>query len=287
MNRLVTTLSLLLAVAMPVAAPSIARAAADAPQTTAGGACVSEAAKGNLNACAGTGPASFDVTKHGKAPQVNFHSAPPSADLKKREQQTKPNAPSESISSAQRDDRKNRLQARARALLVTEISGLENLFRSTPKNAADRPTLARRTAEDYVELESAAFREKTQAEVDRDGLKKTNPSAAGQKQTLANQANTIMLRARSKAEEFYNLIRNEYPNYPQLDEVLYYLAYEYEQANDYNNARKVYYELIQKRPDSKYIPNAYLAFGELFFNEAQGDPSKWDLAAQAYTEAIK
>jgi tetratricopeptide (TPR) repeat protein len=287
MNRLVTTLSLLLAVAMPLATPSIASAAADAPQATAGGACVSEAAKGNLNACSGTGPASFDVTKHGKAPQVNFHSAPPPADLKKREQQTKPNAPSESISAAQRDDRKNRLQARARALLVTEISGLENLFRSTPKNAADRPTLARRTAEDYVELESAAFREKTQAEVDRDGLKKTNPSAAGQKQTLANQANTIMLRARSKAEEFYNLIRNEYPNYPQLDEVLYYLAYEYEQANDYNNARKVYYELIQKRPDSKYIPNAYLAFGELFFNEAQGDPSKWDLAAQAYTEVIK
>src|SRR5207244_9812548 len=122
-----------------------------------------------------------------------------------------------------------------------EISGLENLFGSTPKNAQDRPTLARRLAEDYVELESAAFREKTQAEIDRDTLKKTNPSGAGQKQTAANQANQIMTRARTNAEKYYTLITTDYPNYPQLDEVLYYLAYEYEQANDNGNARKIYY----------------------------------------------
>ena len=30
-----------------------------------------------------------------------------------------------------------------------------------------------------------------------------------------------------------------------------------------------------------------MAFGELFFQEAQGDPSKWDLAAAAYKEVIK
>ena len=35
------------------------------------------------------------------------------------------------------------------------------------------------------------------------------------------------------------------------------------------------------------MPNAYLAFGELFFQEAQGDPSKWALAEQSYREVIK
>jgi hypothetical protein len=35
------------------------------------------------------------------------------------------------------------------------------------------------------------------------------------------------------------------------------------------------------------MANAYLAFGELFFNEAQGDPSKWALAEQSYGEVIK
>jgi TolA-binding protein len=253
-------------------------------QQTGAAVCLSEGGKSALQACENKGPASFNVSAHGKAPQVNFHSAPPPADLKKREQQKAPSAPTE---TSPRDIRTNRLQARAKGLLITEIAGLENLFRTTPQNAPDRVQLARRLAEDYVELESAAFREKTQSEIERDNLKKTNPAAAGQKQTIANQANRIMLSARQKVVDNYTLIINQYPNYGLLDEVLYYLAYEYEQSNDLVNARRVYYDLIKKKPDSKYIPNAYLAFGELFFNEAQGDPSKWDFAAQAYTEVIK
>src|SRR4051812_45543543 len=247
--------------------------------------CIDDKAKASLNACGGNGPKEFDVGKHGKSPQVNFHSAPPPADLKKRDQQTKPSNPS--LQDAPRDERKSRLQARQRALLVTEIAGLERLFETTKKNAPDRPQLGRRLAEAYVEMEAAAFRDKTEAEIKRDGFKKTNPQAAGQQQTQANQADQVMKLARKKAIENYTLIANDYPTYGQLDEVLYYLAYEYEQASDLKNARSVYFDLIKKRPDSKYIPNAYLAFGELFFNEAQGDPSKWDLAAQAYAEVIK
>ncbi len=247
--------------------------------------CIDDKAKAALSTCGAGGPKEFDVGKHGKTPQMNFHSAPPPADLKKRDQQTKPNVPT--LQDAPRDERKSRLQARQRALLVNEIQGIERLFETTRKNAPDRPQLARRLAEAYVELEAAAFREKTEAEIKRDGFKKSNPQAAGQQQTQANQADALMKKARGKAVQNYTLVVNEYPTYGQLDEVLYYLAYEYEQASDLKNARAVYYDLIKKRPNSKYIPNAYLAFGELFFNEAQGDPSKWDLAAQAYTEVIK
>jgi len=259
--------------------------AGSVPTAWAADVCIDEKAKQSLSACGGNGPKEFDVGKHGKAPQVNFHSAPPPADLKKRDQQTKPTNPS--LQDAPRDERKSRLQARQRALLVTEIQGLERLFETTKKNAPDRPQLGRRLAEAYVELEAAAFRDKTEAEIKRDGFKKSNPQAAGQQQTQANQADAVMKAARKKAIDYYTLIVNDYPTYGQLDEVLYYLAYEYEQASDLKNARSVYYDLIKKRPDSKYIPNAYLAFGELFFNEAQGDPSKWDLAAQAYSEVIK
>ncbi len=247
--------------------------------------CIAEAAKQSINACANSGPSNFNVSSHGKTPQTNFHSAPAPADLKKRDQVQKPPAVDVDV-SALRDPGK-KLQSRAKALLVTEIGGLEQLFSKTAKNAPDRVTLARRLAEDYVELETVAFREKTQAEIDRDAAKKGNPAEAGKKQAAANQAGGLMAKARAQAQNYYSIIKNEYPNYQQLDEVLYYLAYEYEQANDNKNARAVYYELIQKRPDSKYIPNAYLAFGELFFNEAAGDPSKWELAKQAYMEVIK
>ena len=79
--------------------------------------CIDEKAKATLNACGGAALKEFDVGKHGKSPQVNFHSAPPPADLKKRDQQVKPNAPT--MTDAPRDERKSRLQARQRALLVT------------------------------------------------------------------------------------------------------------------------------------------------------------------------
>jgi hypothetical protein len=102
--------------------------------------CIDEKAKATLNACGGNGPKEFDVGKHGKTPQVNFHSAPPPADLKKRDQQQKPNAPS--LQDAPRDERKSRLQARQRALLVTEIAGLERLFETTKKNRLIAPASA-------------------------------------------------------------------------------------------------------------------------------------------------
>ena len=274
-----------IAASVIVSATALVASSANAADTSTTAACISDQAKQTLSSCSNTGPASaFNVGAHGKSPQVNFHSAPPPADLKKRDQSKTPTNPTEGQA---RDERKSRLQARGKALLVTEIQGLENLFNQTAKNSPDRVQLARRLAEDYVELESAGFREKIQAEIDRDAAKKTNPQLAGQKQALANAANNIMLAARKKVVDYYTLIKTDYPQYGQIDEVLYYLAYEYEQANDTANARKVYYELIQKKPDSKYIPNAYLAFGELFFNEAQGDPSKWPLAAQAYAEVIK
>ena len=101
---------------------------------------------------------------------------------------------------------------RTRAALVTEISGLENAFAGLPKEAPARSALARQLAEDYVSLERIATQEKTQAEVDRDSLKTTNPAAAEQKQAVANTANTILTRARTSAEKYYSLIKTDYPN---------------------------------------------------------------------------
>src|SRR5215471_8125937 len=269
---------------MPVAA-----AAAPAPAAAANGGaaseCITPQATQALSSCPNNGPTALSLA--GKGPKAQFHSAPPPQDLKKKDQQTKPAAPLESQANASRDERRSRLGPRVRALLVTEIQGLEQLFSTTPKTAPDRPQLARRLAEDYVELESAAFRDKTEAGIKAEEAKKTNPANAQNFQKSQTQAGQIMVAARKKAIDYYTALKNGYPTYAQMDEVLYYLAYEYEQGQDYGNARKVYYELIQKSPQSKYIPNAYLAFGELFFNEAQGDPSKWDLAAGAYQEVVK
>jgi tetratricopeptide (TPR) repeat protein len=270
--------------------------AVTASPASAADACVTQAAKDAIAACPG---GKLQVTMSGK-PQVSFKSAPTGVNLKKRDDLTKPANPTASQSSAQRDERRNRLAPKVRSLLVTEIQGLESLFASTPKNAPDRPKLMRRLAEGYVELESAAFRDKTENGIKADEAKRTNPKAVAGLQAEAAKADKILAASRLAAIKYYTLLKTQYPKWCQssnaadpakstgcTDEVLYYLAYEYEQATQLDQARKVYFELIQNWPQSKFIPNAYLAFGELFFNEAQGDPAKWDLAEKSYLEVTK
>lgn len=246
--------------------------------------CVSPDAYKSLEACPG-GPKQFDIhQKRGAA----FKSAPPPVEKKDRKDDLKPQNPSEAMAAGQRDERTTRLKARARKLLITEITGLEGLYGSTRKKSPDRPQLVRRLAEGYVELESAANRDKIQGEIDADDAKKAKDKAKYDKSRAeAAKAKKVLDSARQNAIKFYNVMKKDYPNYSKIDEVLYYLAYEYEQAQDLDNARKVYFELIQKAPKSKYIPNAYLAFGELFFQEAMGDPSKWALSAEAYKQVLK
>jgi tetratricopeptide (TPR) repeat protein len=71
------------------------------------------------------------------------------------------------------------------------------------------------------------------------------------------------------------------------DAALYYAGYAYEAAGDLDHARGVYLRLIQSHPDSRFVPYAYLAFGELFGAEAASDPSKWALARQSFEEVLR
>jgi tetratricopeptide (TPR) repeat protein len=149
------------------------------------------------------------------------------------------------------DVRDSRHGPRAASLVATELQNLENLLAVTPMNSPDRPQLLRRLAEDYVE-------------------QRKSTGAGG-----------------DKAIDRYSTLTQQYPSYPLLDEVLYFVAIEYEAAQKLMDARKTYYELIKQHPSSRYIPAAYFAFGEMFVQEGKVDPSKWEFARQAYTEVIK
>jgi TolA-binding protein len=157
---------------------------------------------------------------------------------------------------ASRDPRLAKRRPRSRALVLTEVSGLERLLDTTAKTAPDRPLLRRRIAESYNELASTS-------------------------------SGADASRARDESIKHYAALKNDYPNYASIDEVLYYLGIAYELNGDKTNARKSYYEVIQKAPSSKLVPLAYFAFGEMFFAESVMDPSKNDLAKQAFIEVMK
>ncbi|HEY4012641.1 MAG TPA: tetratricopeptide repeat protein [Polyangiaceae bacterium] len=257
--------------------------------------CIPDRAKKTLETCP-SGPTLNGV--HGKEPTMSFHSKV--EEIKKGDKKIEVGKADVSMIAGYRDLRQTRLKQRVLALLITEIQQLETLLHETEMRSNDRPKLLRRLAEDYVELENAAFKEKTQAEIARDDFKtKKNLTEAGKQQAIANSRKTTMERARKAAINYYTVLVTDYagqpsqdfpqnppPANPSLDEIYYYLAYEYEQAGDTVNARRVYLDLITKTPNSKYLTNAYLAFGELFFNEALSDPTKWDAAKQAYQKVI-
>src|SRR5262249_44848498 len=114
---------------------------AEAPTFGTGGECISPQAQQTINTCP-AGPTMEG--KRGKAINAAFHSAPPPQELKKKEQQTKPPAAPVDFANAQRDERRSRLAARVRTLLITEIQGLESLYAATSKTSPDRPQLMRR-----------------------------------------------------------------------------------------------------------------------------------------------
>lgn len=255
--------------------------------------CVSQAAKTALSQC----PAGVTKPAPGGKKEISIK-PPPAAPAAKNA--TTPRAPDPAPGQGPRDDRRIRSQAREKQLIVTQIQQLETLLAATPAAAPDRPGLLRRLADTYVELEAATFRERTELGIKIDTVKKTASADATKLLAEREKADKVLAATRKNAIKYYDKLQSEHPSYCSqpnaqdpgkstgcIDEVLYYLAYEHEQAGDMAQARKAYLHLIQKAPTSKFVAGAYVAFGELYFSEAQGDPTKWGLAAQAYSEAIK
>lgn len=83
-------------------------------------------------------------------------------------------------------------------------------------------------------------------------------------------------------------LMKDHPTYARADEVRYYRGLAYEQTHQFRQARTAFYELVKNNPGSKLIGCAYFAFGEMFKDEANAvDPSKFDLAKQAFAESVK
>ncbi len=59
--------------------------------------------------------------------------------------------------------------------------------------------------------------------------------------------------------------------YNRMDEVLFKLAYLLQSVKKEDQAREFFHRLIKDYPDSKYVPEAYLSFGEFFFGKGEMD----------------
>jgi tetratricopeptide (TPR) repeat protein len=182
---------------------------------------------------------------------------------------------------------------RTKDAVVVELQALEQLATASQAGSPEQPHIYRRLAESYVELESAALRDQIDRETRADAAQKARPAEAAQLRIEASHSAQIVAAARLHAIEYYQLLATRYPTFcvrPGVqcgDEVLYFLAHEHEQDHHGEEVRRFYQQLIKSFPQSKYIPNAYVAFGELLFAGAQSDPSRFAMAEQAYRKATE
>ncbi len=69
----------------------------------------------------------------------------------------------------------------------------------------------------------------------------------------------------SESIKIYKDILKLLPRYSRMDEVVFYLGYGLQQAGKPTEAVSYFQRIIQKYTESRYVPNAYLALGEFFF----------------------
>lgn len=172
---------------------------------------------------------------------------------------------------------------RATLDLIRAIQGLESLYASTNRQSPDRAQLQRRIAESYLELEAS----------ERD--KAADPSHQG-----LEKSEKIRNASQSGALKYYSLLKSDYGSrcgalndVSQVsgnacaDDVLYFSAYASELTHVTDAARAGYLEIVARFPQSGFVPYAHFALGEMAFEDARSDSSKWSVAAASYAKAAE
>lgn len=170
-----------------------------------------------------------------------------------------------------------------------EIASLRKLIKLSGSAEGDKdvPSYYFRLAELLWEESQFFFFEANRKEGEALQLAKGDPrlprlqaekaDAEGQYRDLQRQAVVL-----------YRAIIAKYPRYERLDEVLFFLARNLllrDRADQ--DAMKAYRALIQKFPDSPYVPDAWMAFGEYYFDRANKAERNANLrkALEAYRKA--
>src|SRR5262249_9832434 len=105
--------------------------------------------------------------------------------------------------------------------------------------------------------------------------KAKTPQQKAQAQAAANKAGDMAKTYLLKAVKTYKgLTDNDaFRNYPKMDMALFYYGYTLQGGKYMKEARAVYDKLLKNYPNSKYVPEAHLAFADYYFeNNHLADP---------------
>ena len=149
-----------------------------------------------------------------------------------------------------------------------QIAAIKQLIEETDRDNPELPDLYFRLAEIYAQQQRYWHARAMDMYAEIDKLKRGTPQYRDKKnkqKRFFDAAKTQLVRA---IRVYKDLASNDlFRSYPRMDKALFYYAYMLQGVKKLKEARKVFHRLIQDHPNSKHIPEAYLAFAEYFFEQ--------------------
>lgn len=184
--------------------------------------------------------------------------------------------------------------------LMREIVTIEQELTKTSISTRRYAELTRGLAKDYFELERLKEREAIRLTTEIG-----EAQTAGKPTLELKNKRTKTSRSRDKAQErvvvLDRYLLDRVPGFANGDEVTYDLAYEYEsfrvidpadkdelkrEREMHGKAVETYLKLANSYPTSPYVAPAYLALGEIYFDEAAAGRADWAIPLASFDRVV-
>ncbi len=170
-----------------------------------------------------------------------------------------------------------------------QIVDLKEIIRLTPDDESgrkERPKLLFRLGELYWEESKDLFFQGNRKDDDLINAMNRKDTAAVERAKSEKEDLVRQSKEQSRlATDQYSEIVQRYKNFDRTDEVLYFLGHNLMETGDERKSLVAYKRLTEKYKKSRYIPDAYLAFGEYYFNNSKGKKDMLEKALDAYKQA--
>ncbi|MCK9459337.1 MAG: tetratricopeptide repeat protein [Proteobacteria bacterium] len=265
-------------------------AAAGQPAAITEEKCIPTAIEEKVTTC----PGGFKMGTFSGKPKAKVGTSTKEKEVKKETGPSGPGLAANFVQNITESAFKRKREAKKVDILKKEIELIKRLAKQTPNDNPEKGEILKRLADAYKEmydqynfmargLEEKIFQTKDKA---------AKAKFKAQQKGLDDMATGF----REEAIKAYVEIRNNFPDYPDYDEILFAIAYEIDQmANELDDkqkdkkgafrerARIFYQELIRNYPRSKFIPHSWMAFGEFYFQEAHDV----ERAMKAYEKVVE
>ena len=168
-----------------------------------------------------------------------------------------------------------------------QIDSLKKII-SLSADPKEQPSLLFRLGELYWEESKYYFFEANRKDDELiDAMNRGDTAAQNRAKAGKAELTTRQKQYGKLATEQYTKIVKEYPDFERSDEVLFFLGTYLMEEGQGHKALVAFKRLVQKYPKSKYMPDAWLAFGEHYFNNSKGKRADLEKALEAYKKAAE